>query len=99
MEENSAVKLSASAKEEIINKQKSSGLSQAEFCRREGISVKLFYYWLKMRRDTESKYNRGKLSQAKFIEVNTAAKEQSLSYGASSLDLRLPNGAELKFTW
>ncbi|MDR2390101.1 MAG: hypothetical protein LBE84_00250 [Planctomycetota bacterium] len=47
---------------EAVSKQKESGLSAAEFCRREGLRIVRFYYWRKKL-----------LGKSKFAEVHVVA--------------------------
>lgn len=85
--------LSWADKQELIELQGSSGLSQSEFCRQRGLSVKLFYSWL-----VKARKLKGRGAVNKFVELKQPAivipKVKS-----SSLELKLPNGADLKLTW
>ena len=86
-------RLSWSSKQEFLEEQRGSGLSQSEYCRQKGLNVKLFYSWVEKARKLKSK---GAVS--KFVEL----KQPSIlvpKVRSSSLELKLPNGAELKFTW
>lgn len=70
----------------LLRKQEESGLSRVEFCRREGIAAGTFYGWCK------------KLRKEKVGFIELRKPELKLSRG-STLELKLPNGAELKFSW
>jgi hypothetical protein len=72
---------------EILNRFRSSGLTTREFCRREGLSLSSFQRWRSRLRET---------TFAEFVELvpEPTAVAQAPEW---SLEIALPNGAQLRF--
>lgn len=72
----------------IIRKQAASGLSGAEYCRRQGLNIQHFYYYL--RREREQGERSGGFLPARIVVGEPAGIEIEL-YGAK---VRLSEGVE-----
>ena len=72
----------------IIRKQAASGLSGAEYCRRQGLNIQHFYYYLQ--REREQSKGGGGFLPARIVGVQRAEIEIEL-YGAK---VRLSEAAE-----
>lgn len=97
MEEQTVVesrRLSQSEKQNHVTRYLESGLSQTDYCRREGLAIKNFHNWLKKARSAGING-----VDTKFVELKNLVIAPSAGISASSLELKLPNGAELRFSW
>jgi len=72
---------------EILKRFQSSDLTVREFCRREGVSLSSFQRWRSRLRETAA---------AEFVELVPAAASGALE-PEWSLEIALPNGAQLRF--
>lgn len=85
------IRRSAAVWRELIARQLSSGLTVAQFCRREGLNASVFWRWrLRLKRDTEGGAVRPpavSVSAAPFIDLG------DLRSGGSGLEVRLDLGA------
>ncbi|MCB0334303.1 MAG: hypothetical protein KDD62_01165 [Bdellovibrionales bacterium] len=68
----------------LVAEQESSGLSQAKFCEKRGVTVASLGYWRK------------KLKEEAFVELSVAI-EDSQSSGSAVVEF--PGGAVLRFSW
>ncbi len=65
---------------------KSSGMSQAEYCRQNDLPLSRFYSW------------KAKLEPKKFVSVKITEepKQQFISHRVEKMTIQLPNGIELR---
>ena len=71
-----------------------SGLSRAEFCRRHGLTVNSFNYWLKEMRIQGAE----SITDAKFVEVQIAENPEFTRISQQAdVELELPHGVKLRF--
>lgn len=70
----------------------SSGMSQRQFCEQESITYHVFKYWYKRRMRLHAEES---TSKAKFITVEP---KQSKIIEISEIELKYPNGVELKLS-
>ena len=72
---------------EIFRGFESSGLSEREFCRREGLALSSFQRWRR---------RLGSVASAEFVEFVPTVQSSTASSGWS-VDVSLPNGVCLRF--
>ena len=71
-----------------------SGLSRAEFCRRHGLTVNSFNYWLKEMRIQGV----GSITDTEFVEVQIAEDPEFTRVPRQAeVELELPHGVKLRF--
>ena len=76
---------------QIIRECQSSGLSNKEYCRQQGISEKSYYYWLRKLRSTAAE------SIPQIVEVEpTAAVEDKMYIRFRGAELALPAGTDVE---
>jgi transposase-like protein len=80
MGENPSKRRSRKERRAIISEYRESGLSQQEFCTREGLNLSTFKYWLQ---------DRGEGSSFSKLSVSTPPAE-------CSIELSMPNGIVLR---
>ena len=77
-----------------------SGLTQAEFCRRNELSLSTFHYWRRRLRETEPELSTEPLEVDEFLEVQirppaVAGQSEAPAIGGA-FELTFPSGLKLK---
>lgn len=80
----------AERREELVGAWEGSGLTQAEFARREGVQYPTFASWVQQARAAKGARSAA-AQQVRFAEVQWPA-----NAGASALEVRLPDGTQLR---
>ena len=81
----------AGRREELVAAWKSSGLTQAEFARREGVIYSSFAAWVQAARKTRKR--RGKLLPVRFVEAKLPVTGPAAN---APLEVRLADGTVLR---
>ena len=79
-----------SRREELVGAWQHSGLTQAEFARREGVQYPTFASWVQQTRAANGA-RKSATSKVRFAEVQWPA-----SLGSAALEVRLPDGTLLR---
>jgi transposase-like protein len=79
----------AARREELVGARQCSGLTQVEFARREGVRYPTFASWVQQARAANGAERPA--AKVRFAEVQWPA-----SFGASALEVRLPDGTQLR---
>ena len=75
---------------QIIRECQSSGMSNKEYCRQQGISEKSDYYWLRKLRNVAAE------SIPQIVEVKTPANEDKVYIRFRGAELTLPAGTNVE---
>ena len=75
---------------QIIQECQSSGLSNKEYCRQQGISEKTYYYWRRKLRDEAAE------GIPQIVEVETPANEDKVYICFRGAELTLPAGTDVE---
>ena len=75
---------------QIIRECQSSGMSNKEYCRQQGISEKSYYYWLRKLRKVAAE------SIPQIVEVETPANEDKVYICFRGAELTLPAGTDVE---
>lgn len=70
-----------------VEKQRSSGLTGAEYCRRQGINYGTFGYWVQRLREPQS--------EGKFVEVGATPEQAAIEVAVGKAVIRVPAGADM----
>jgi hypothetical protein len=76
----------------LISNWRASKLSRSEFCRREGLSIQTFCYWLQRNEENTKK---AKKSPIPFVPMQTAKHQQTNE--THYIDIKFPNGLQCRF--
>jgi len=69
--------------------QRTSGLSIAAYCKRDGVAPNTFFNWKKRHRDSTDDFHRSNAGPVSFLQLPTQSAENQ------KFDLTLPNGSRL----
>ena len=75
---------------QIIRECQNSGLSNKEYCRRQGISEKTYYYWLRKLRSEAAE------GIPQIVEVEPTAMEDKVYIRFRGAELALPAGTDVE---
>lgn len=79
---------------DIIRECRESGLSNREFCTRQGISEKTYYYWLRKIRSSAAETLEPQL--VRLQEAHSSRPEHMIHIHYGETELKLPENVDLK---
>jgi len=91
-------KYSVNDRKRLLKRYESSGVSQKQFAREQQIPISTLLYWVRRAGRESAAAARGALIEIPSKTLKTASAGKPIEAVAEGVDIRLPNGLELRVT-